>query len=254
VVEFENREIARVIVSVISPFKTDFRQDIELQWKSLSPNSKASVVSAAEFYSRSPENAALLRQAMQATEKKQYERAISLMRQIVDADDSSRPLGPNQVGELIIQAPQLMTAYWDNPNETAEVLRQRPEGGTWLHTGDIGYADEDGYVYLVDRKKDLIKTSGFQVWPREIEEVLAAHPSVLEVAAAGVADAVKGEVVKAWIVLKEGTPASEDDLRRWCRERLAPYKVPARIEFRSELPKSLVGKVLRRALAGRQPA
>jgi long-chain acyl-CoA synthetase len=174
--------------------------------------------------------------------------------QIVDADDSSQPLGPNQVGELIMQAPQLMTGYWDNPGETAVVLRQRPDGGTWLHTGDIGYADEDGYVYLVDRKKDLIKTSGFQVWPREIEEVLAAHPSIVEVAAAGVADTVKGEVVKAWVVLKEGTAASEDDLRRWCRERLAPYKVPATIEFRSELPKSLVGKVLRRALTGRQPA
>jgi len=174
--------------------------------------------------------------------------------QIVDADDSSQPLGPNQVGELIMQAPQLMTGYWRNPGETAVVLRQRPDGGTWLHTGDIGYADEDGYVYLVDRKKDLIKTSGFQVWPREIEEVLAAHPSIVEVAAAGVADTVKGEVVKAWVVLKEGTAASEDDLRRWCRERLAPYKVPATIEFRSELPKSLVGKVLRRALTGRQPA
>ena len=174
--------------------------------------------------------------------------------QIVDADDSSQPLGPNQVGELIMQAPQLMTGYWGNPGEPAVVLRQRPDGGTWLHTGDIGYADEDGYVYLVDRKKDLIKTSGFQVWPREIEEVLAAHPSIVEVAAAGVADTVKGEVVKAWVVLKEGTAASEDDLRRWCRERLAPYKVPATIEFRSELPKSLVGKVLRRALTGRQPA
>jgi long-chain acyl-CoA synthetase len=174
--------------------------------------------------------------------------------QIVDADDSARRLGPNEVGELIMQAPQLMTGYWGNPGETAGVLRQRPEGGTWLYTGDIGYVDEDGYVYLVDRKKDLIKTSGFQVWPREIEEVLAAHPSVVEVAAAGIADAVKGEVVKAWVVLKEGAPATEDDLRHWCRERLAAYKVPASIEFRSELPKSLVGKVLRRALAGRQPA
>jgi long-chain acyl-CoA synthetase len=174
--------------------------------------------------------------------------------QIVDADDSSRALGPNQVGELIIQAPQLMAGYWGNPGETSGVLRQSADGDTWLHTGDIGYMDDDGYVYLVDRKKDLIKTSGFQVWPREIEEVLAGHPSVVEVAAAGVADAVKGEVVKAWVVLKEGTAASEDDLRRWCRERLAPYKVPATIEFRSELPKSLVGKVLRRALATRQPA
>jgi long-chain acyl-CoA synthetase len=174
--------------------------------------------------------------------------------QIVDADDAAIVLGPNQVGELLVRAPQLMTRYWNNESETRTVLRQRPDGGTWLHTGDIGYLDDDGYVFLVDRKKDLIKTSGFQVWPREIEEVLAAHPGVLEVAAAGMSDPLKGEVVKAWIVLRSGAHASEDELRRWCRERLAPYKVPAAIEFRSELPKSMVGKVLRRALAGRQPA
>jgi long-chain acyl-CoA synthetase len=118
----------------------------------------------------------------------------------------------------------------------------------WLHTGDLGYLDEDGYLFIVDRKKDLIKTSGYQVWPREIEEALSAHPAVAEVGAAGVPDPSKGEVVKAWVVLRRGQQVSEADLRAFCRERLAPYKVPAAIEFRTELPKTLVGKVLRRAL------
>ena len=168
---------------------------------------------------------------------------------IVDADDPARVLGTGEIGELLIRAPQLMTGYWNKPEETALVLRERPEGGTWLHTGDLGYLDSDGYVFLVDRKKDLIKTSGYQVWPREIEEVFAAHPAVLEVGVAGVPDAAKGEVVKAWVVLKPGTHATSEELRAWCRKQLAPYKVPASVEFREELPKSMVGKVLRRMLA-----
>jgi len=173
---------------------------------------------------------------------------------IVDAEDAATVLEAGQVGELLLRAPQMMAGYWGNERESANVLRERPEGGTWLHTGDLGFIDEDGYVFLVDRKKDLIKTSGFQVWPREIEEVLASHPAVVEVGVAGVPDPSKGEVVKAWVVLKTGTHADAGELRAWCKERLAPYKVPAAIEFRSELPKSLVGKVLRRALTGIQPA
>jgi long-chain acyl-CoA synthetase len=168
---------------------------------------------------------------------------------IVDADDSSRVLDTDEVGEILLRAPQVMAGYWNNPGETALVLGPRPEGGTWLHTGDLGYLDEDGYVFIVDRKKDLIKTSGYQVWPREIEETLAAHPAVLEVGVAGVPDAAKGEAVRAWVVLKPGARTSSDDLRAWCRERLSPYKVPATVEFRDELPKSMVGKVLRRMLA-----
>jgi long-chain acyl-CoA synthetase len=117
-----------------------------------------------------------------------------------------------------------------------------------VHTGDLAYMDEEGYIFLVDRKKDMLKTSGFQVWPREIEEVLAAHPAVQEVGVAGVPDATKGEVPKAWIVLKANQHASEDELRAHCREKLAPYKVPASVEFRKELPKSMIGKVLRRVL------
>src|SRR5205085_1348154 len=124
------------------------------------------------------------------------------------------------------------------------------EAGTrrWLHTGDLGYLDDDGYLFIVDRKKDMIKTSGFQVWPREVEEVLATHPAVAEVGVAGVSDPVKGEVVHAWIVLRAGETADEQQIRTFCRGQLAPYKVPARVEFRSELPKTMVGKVLRRAL------
>jgi long-chain acyl-CoA synthetase len=167
---------------------------------------------------------------------------------IVDSDNPEQALEPCQVGEVLLRAPQLMAGYWKNPDETAQVLRERPEGGTWLHTGDLGYLDEDGYIFLVDRKKDLIKTSGYQVWPREIEEVLATHPAVAEVGVAGIPDAVKGEVVKAWVVQEPDAHATSDELRAYCRERLAPYKVPVAVEFRSELPKSMVGKVLRREL------
>jgi len=172
---------------------------------------------------------------------------------IVDADDPARVLETDAVGELLIRAPQLMDGYWNNERETAIALRARPEGGTWLHTGDLGYLDSDGYLFLVDRKKDLIKTSGYQVWPREIEEVLAAHPDVLEVGVAGVPDPARGEVVKAWVVLRPGTGSTNDDLRAWCKTRLAPYKVPASVEFRNELPKSMVGKVLRRMLTAPEP-
>jgi long-chain acyl-CoA synthetase len=168
---------------------------------------------------------------------------------IVDAEDDARELPTGNVGELIMRAPQSMTEYWNNPLETSEALRTRADGTTWLHTGDLAYLDEDGYIFLVDRKKDLIKTSGFQVWPREIEEVLTAHPAVLEVGVAGVPDSIKGEVANAWVVVRDGHTVTEEELRAYCRERLAPYKVPTRVAFRKELPKTTVGKVLRRALA-----
>jgi long-chain acyl-CoA synthetase len=170
---------------------------------------------------------------------------------IYDADEGTRILPAKEVGEICVAGLQLMEGYWNRPADTAAVLRDHADAdGTrrWLHTGDLGYLDEDGYVFIVDRKKDMIKTSGFQVWPREVEEVLATHPAVAEVGVAGVSDPVKGEVVHAWVVLRSGQTATEQDLRAYCRERLAHYKVPARIEFRSELPKTMVGKVLRRAL------
>jgi long-chain acyl-CoA synthetase len=170
---------------------------------------------------------------------------------IFDDDQGTRVLPPNEVGEIAISAPQLMLGYWNRPGETSNVLRDHVDDGVtrqWLHTGDLGYMDDDGYVFIVDRKKDLIKTSGYQVWPREIEEVLASHPAVAEVGVAGVADATKGEAVKAWVVLRAGQTANEADLRAFCREKLAPYKVPSKVEFRTELPKTMVGKVLRRSL------
>jgi long-chain acyl-CoA synthetase len=157
-------------------------------------------------------------------------------------------MGVDQVGEMLLRAPQHMVEYWNNAAETAATLRTYGPGGPWIHTGDLARMDADGFIFIVDRKKDMLKTSGFQVWPREIEEVLATHPAVMEVGVAGVPDSAKGEVAHAWVVLKPGQQASEESLRAYCRERLAPYKVPARVEFRSDLPKTMVGKVLRRAL------
>jgi long-chain acyl-CoA synthetase len=141
---------------------------------------------------------------------------------IVDADDGEREMGVDEVGEMLLRAPQHMVEYWNNPKETADTLRTHGPGGPWVHTGDLARMDADGFIFIVDRKKDLLKTSGYQVWPREIEEVLATHPAVLEVGVAGVPDATKGEVAHAWVVLKPGQSATAEELRMYCRERLAP--------------------------------
>lgn len=162
---------------------------------------------------------------------------------IVSLDDGVTELGVNEIGELAIRSPNLMRGYWQMPTETENALR---EG--WLYTGDIARMDEDGYFYIVDRKKELIKASGFQVWPREIEEVLATHPKVQEVGVAGIPDPYRGETVKAWIVLRPGETATPEEIREWCQDKLAKYKIPTHIEFRTELPKTMVGKVLRRVL------
>ena len=170
---------------------------------------------------------------------------------IFDADEGTREMSPGEIGEIAVAGPQLMVGYWNRPDDTAGILRDHVEKNgsrQWLHTGDLGYLDDDGYVFIVDRKKDLIKTSGYQVWPREVEEVLATHPAVAEVGVAGVLDDVRGEAVKAWVVLRTAQTTTDQELRAFCREKLAPYKVPSHIEFRSELPKTMVGKVLRRAL------
>ncbi len=160
------------------------------------------------------------------------------------ADDSKNmPLGEGNVGEIVIRAPQLMRGYWQRPEATAEMLKAGE-----LFTGDLGYMDEDGYIFIVDRKKDVVKVSGFQVWPREVEEVLATHPKVMEVAVAGIPDARTTEAVKAWIVLQPGVAATADEIQNFCKEKLTGYKVPRYVEFRSELPKSTIGKVLRREL------
>ena len=128
------------------------------------------------------------------------------------------------------------------------MLRTDDRGERVLYTGDLGYMDEDGYIFIVDRKKDLIKTCGFQVWPREIEEVISSHPAVAEVGVIGVPDKMRGEVVKAFVVLRPRHSATPSELKTFCRDRLVHYKVPAKYEFVSELPKTQIGKVLRRVL------
>jgi long-chain acyl-CoA synthetase len=167
---------------------------------------------------------------------------------LVDIETGSHEVPHGQQGEILITAPQLMRGYWDRPEETADVLRQDADGRLWLHTGDIGYLDSDGYVVLTDRKKEMIKVSGYQVWPREIEEIIAQHPAVLESGVAGLPHSSKGELPKAWVVLRPGATATADELKAFCRERLAPYKVPVQVAIVAELPKSPIGKVLRRKL------
>jgi len=162
---------------------------------------------------------------------------------IISLDDGVTVLGVGEVGELTIKSPNVMKGYHNMPTETANSLRSG-----WLFTGDIARMDEEGFFYIVDRKKELIKPGGLQVWPREVEEAIAENPKVLEVGVAGIPDAVRGETVKAWVVLKPGQTATVEELRAWCKERLAPYKVPTHVEFRDELPKTTVGKILRREL------
>ena len=166
---------------------------------------------------------------------------------VVDADNGETELPPGQVGEFILRAPQLMREYWGKPAETAKTIRNG-----WLYTGDLGYLDEDGYMFIVDRKKDVIKPSGFQVWPREVEEVIATHPAVAEVSVAGIPDAYQSEAVKAWVVLRAGQTACEEELRAHCRQKLAGYKIPKQVEFLDALPKSHIGKTLRRELVARE--
>jgi len=162
---------------------------------------------------------------------------------IVSIQDEKKVLSINEPGELIIRGPQIMQGYHEMPSETELTLRDG-----WLFTGDIAKMDADGYFYLVDRKKDVIKASGFQVWPREVEEVIAENPNVSEVAVAGVIHPIRGEIVRAWIILKPGTTLSSKDITHWCKDRIANYKVPSEIEFVSELPRTNVGKILRREL------
>ncbi|RED64705.1 long-chain-fatty-acid--CoA ligase [Cohnella lupini] len=158
-------------------------------------------------------------------------------------EESLDPLPIGEIGEIAIRGPQVMAGYWDRPEESAAVLRDG-----WLRTGDLGTMDEDGYFTIIDRKKDLILAGGYNVYPREVEEVLFEHPAIKEASVMGVPDPYRGETVKAFIVLKEGWQVSEMQLDRWCRDRLAAYKVPKHYEFRNELPLSLIGKVLRRKL------
>lgn len=157
--------------------------------------------------------------------------------------ESTTPLAPGEVGEIAVKGPQVMSGYWNLPEETESTFR---EG--WFLTGDLGYMDEHGYFYIVDRKKDMIIASGFNIYPREIEEVLYEHEAILECVVAGIPDPYRGETVKAYIVLKEGVSVTEEELDQYCRKQLASFKVPRQYEFRKELPKTAVGKILRRTL------
>jgi long-chain acyl-CoA synthetase len=173
---------------------------------------------------------------------------------IADLETGREFLDIGEEGELILFGPQVFKGYWQMPTETANALREMPDGRTWLFTGDIARMDEDGYFYIVDRKKDMIICGGYNVYPREVEEVLKVHPKVLEVAVAGIPDPYRGETVKAWVVLKPGETATEEEIIDWTKERLAKYKYPRHIEFRDELPKTFVGKTLRRMLVAEERA
>jgi long-chain acyl-CoA synthetase len=170
---------------------------------------------------------------------------------IVDLDDPEKEVPPGEKGELCIAGPQVMKGYWNRPDETADMIRVHKDGIRWLHTGDIATMDEEGYFAIVDRKKEMILVSGFNVYPTDIEQVLYRHPKIKQVCVVGIPDPTTGETVKAFVVLKEGQSASEEEILVWARDPehgLTGYRAPKRVEFRDELPTTMVGKVLRRVL------
>ena len=162
---------------------------------------------------------------------------------LVDLETGENDVKQGEPGEILIKGPSVMQGYWNNPEETAIQLKDG-----WLSTGDIAQMDEDGYFYIVDRKKDMIIAGGFNIYPREVDEVLYQHPKIAEAVSAGVPDAYRGETVKAFVVLHPGVEATDKEIIDFCKEKLAPYKVPKQVEFRKELPKSAVGKILRKIL------
>jgi len=162
---------------------------------------------------------------------------------LVDIEEGKSEVKQGEPGEIIIKGPTVMKGYWNNPEETANQLKDG-----WLYTGDIGQMDEDGYIYIVDRKKDMIIAGGFNIYPREVDEVLYQHPKIAEGVTVGVPDPYRGETVKVYVVLKPGQTATEQEIIDFCKTKLAPYKVPKMVEFRESLPKSAVGKILRKIL------
>jgi long-chain acyl-CoA synthetase len=168
---------------------------------------------------------------------------------IVDAENGTEEMPAGQVGELIVRGPQVMKGYWKKEEETREALRDG-----WLHTGDLATMDSSGYVFIVDRKKDMVISGGYNIYPREVEEVLFEHPKVQDAAVIGVPHPQKGEVVKVFVVPKGGETLGRQEILDWCKEKLAAYKVPKEIELRDSLPKTTVGKVLRRELRDSEPA
>jgi len=168
---------------------------------------------------------------------------------LVDVEEGVEDVPQGEPGEIIIQSPLIMQGYWRNPEETAGQLRNG-----WLYTGDIAVRDEDDYFFIVDRKKDMIIAGGYNIYPREIDEVLYQHPKIQDAVAVGVPDKYRGETIKAFVVLKEGETATEEDIISFCREKLAAYKAPKIVEFRDSLPKSAVGKILRKILRAEEEA
>jgi long-chain acyl-CoA synthetase len=168
---------------------------------------------------------------------------------LVDLQDGKTDVPQGQPGEIIMKGPLMMKEYWNNPQETAGQLKDG-----WLYTGDIAVQDEDGYYFIVDRKKDMIIAGGFNIYPREIDEVLFQHPKVQEAVSVGIADKYRGETVKAFIVLKPGEKATAEEIISFCKEKLAAYKVPKLVEFRDALPKSAIGKILRKVLRAEEEA
>jgi len=162
---------------------------------------------------------------------------------IVDVTDGVTDVPQGQPGELLIKGPSVMKGYWNNPEETA---RQLIDG--WLYTGDVVVQDEDGFLFIVDRKKDMIIAGGFNIYPREVDEVLYRHPKVQDAVTVGIPDAYRGETVKAFVVPREGETISPEEIIAFCREKMAPYKIPREIEFMTALPQSPAGKILRRVL------
>ncbi|MBU0996015.1 MAG: long-chain fatty acid--CoA ligase [Proteobacteria bacterium] len=162
---------------------------------------------------------------------------------LVDTATGEKEVPIGEPGELLLKGPLVMKGYWENPEKTAEELK---EG--WLFSGDIAKMDEDGYFYIVDRKKDMVIAGGYNIYPRDIDEVLYQHPKILDAVSVGIHDAYRGETIKAYIVLKKDETATEKEIISFCKEKLAAYKVPKLVEFRNELPKSAVGKILRKVL------
>ncbi|MDZ7699364.1 MAG: long-chain fatty acid--CoA ligase [Deltaproteobacteria bacterium] len=162
---------------------------------------------------------------------------------IVDVETGTREMPIGESGEILLKGPQVTSGYYNQPEETADAIR---EG--WLYTGDIGYMDDEGYLFIVDRKKDMIIAGGYNIYPRDIDEVLFEHPKIREACAVGVPDAYRGETVKAFVVPEAGETLTDEDIKAWCKEKLAAYKVPKQVELMDELPKSPIGKVLRRKL------
>jgi long-chain acyl-CoA synthetase len=173
---------------------------------------------------------------------------------IVDLETGRRELPIGEEGELCIAGPQVMKGYWNRPEETAIALRTDDAGRTWLYTGDVARMDDDGYSYIMQRKKDLIIVGGFNVYPSEVEGVLYAHPAVMEAAVIGIPDNYRGEVVKACVVLKEGATATAEELTEHCKQGLAEFKIPCKMEIRESLPKTAVGKILHRVLRDEERA